>query len=340
MIISQSPYRVSFAGGGTDLPAFYLQEYGAVLSTAIDKHMYVTVSNRFDASIRVAYSKTEIADEVRDVQHTIVREALKLTRLNRHLEITTIGDVPAGTGMGSSSTLTVGLLHALYGYRGQIVSREKLANEACDIEINRLGKPIGKQDQYAAAFGGINYIRFNPDQSVQVEPVPCTAETLAELNSRFLLLYTNQRRDADTILQKQSDGTKDRMNVLREMRDLADAMRQTLAGDGDIDEFASLLHEGWLLKRSLGFGISNDMVDQWYDAARRAGAQGGKLLGAGGGGFVLLLAPPERHEAIREAMGCPRQLPIAVDQLGSRIIFISQRHAAVTPAPVAEAAMV
>lgn len=323
MIISQTPYRVSFAGGGTDLPAFYRQESGAVLSVAVRKHMYVALSRRFEPSVRVAYSKTEIASTRDEVQHTIVKAALELVDLGPHMEIVTIGDVPAGTGMGSSSTLTVGLLNALYAFKGQIRSAKSLAEEACRIEIDILGKPIGKQDQYAAAFGGLNYIRFNPDESVDVQPVPTAAETLAELERRIIVLYTEKKRDADTILQKQSDGTADRMRVLRDMRDLASEMRGVIAGRANLDEFARLLHVGWELKRSLGFGISDDSIDQAYEAARRAGAQGGKLLGAGGGGFLLLIAPPERHAAIREALGNPRDLAFGIDRLGSRIIFIS-----------------
>jgi len=325
MIISQTPYRVSFAGGGTDLPAFYEHEYGAVLSVGIGKHMYVTVSPRFDATTRVAYTKTEIADAIDEIEHTIVREALRITGLGRHLEITTIGDVPAGTGLGSSSTLTVGLLNALYAYEGSVTSHERLAREACDIEIDILGKPIGRQDQYAAAYGGLNYIRFLPDHTVEVEPVPCRPEALAELESRALMLYTNQQRDANLILEKQSAGTADRMTVLREMRELAAEMRVVLSGTGDIDEFARLLDVGWELKRSLGFGISSAFIDDWYRAAKDAGAQAGKLLGAGGGGFLLLLAPPERHEAIREALGRPRELEFSIDRRGSRIIFISEQ---------------
>jgi D-glycero-alpha-D-manno-heptose-7-phosphate kinase len=325
MIISCTPYRVSFAGGGTDLPAFYRREAGAVLSVAIQKHMYVTVSRRFESSIRVAYTKTEIAETIDAVEHTIVREALRLTGLDRHIEITTIGDLPAGTGMGSSSSLACGLLKALYAFKGQIVAAARLAEEACRIEIDILGKPIGRQDQYAAAYGGLNYIRFHGDHTVDVEPVPCLDATLAELERRAILLYTGQTRSADTILQKQGEGTADRMPTLRRMRDLADEMRHAIAGDGDLDRFAALLHEGWELKRSLGFGISQDQIDAWYEAARRAGAQGGKLLGAGGGGFLLLLAPPERHEAIRAALGRPREIPFAVDRLGARVIFISDQ---------------
>ena len=322
MIISQTPYRVSFAGGGTDLPAYYRREFGAVLSVTIDQHIYVTLHRRFESTIRVSYSRTEVAHTIDDVQHELVREAMRMVEIDEPLEITTIGDVPSGTGMGSSSSLTVGLLTALYGYRHRVVSPKLVAEQACQVEIDVLGKPIGRQDQYAAAFGGLNYFRFNPDDTVDVEPVPCRAETLAELERRTLLLYTGQTRDANVILEQQSSATKDRVDVLRAMRDLADEMRQSLAGEGDLDRFASMLHEGWELKRSLGFGISNDHINEWYATARRAGAVGGKLLGAGGGGFVLLIAPAWRHRAIREALGRPRELPFKVSRCGSRNIFI------------------
>ena len=322
MIISQTPYRVSFAGGGTDLPAYYRREFGAVLSVTIDQHIYVTLHRRFESTIRVSYSRTEVAHTIDDVQHELVREAMRMVEIDEPLEITTIGDVPSGTGMGSSSSLTVGLLTALYGYRHRVVSPKLVAEQACQIEIDVLGKPIGRQDQYAAAFGGLNYFRFNPDDTVDVEPVPCRAETLAELEKRTLLLYTGQTRDANVILEQQSSATKDRVDVLRAMRDLADEMRHSLAGEGDLDRFASFLHEGWELKRSLGFGISNDHINEWYATARRAGAVGGKLLGAGGGGFVLLIAPAWRHRAIREALGRPRELSFKVSRCGSRNIFI------------------
>jgi D-glycero-alpha-D-manno-heptose-7-phosphate kinase len=325
MIISQTPYRVSFAGGGTDLPAFYEREFGAVLSTTIDQHMYVTIHKRFENSIRIGYSKTEMADSVDAIQHDLVRECMKLVEIDESLEITTIGDVPAGTGMGSSSSLTAGLLNALYAYRGQVVGHEKLAEQACKIEIEVLKKPIGRQDQYAAAFGGLNYFRFNPNHTVEAEPVPCKPETLEELERRTLLLYTGQTRSADEILEKQSSGTADKMTVLRAMRDLADEMRKTIAGPaGDLDAFAELLHQGWELKKSLGFGISVRQVDEWYETARRNGATGGKLLGAGGGGFLLVMAPPWRHRAIREALGRPRELPFKIARHGSRNIFIQQ----------------
>jgi D-glycero-alpha-D-manno-heptose-7-phosphate kinase len=324
MIISQTPYRVSFAGGGTDLPAFYRREFGAVLSTTIDQHMYVTIHRRFENTIRIGYSKTEVADSVDAVQHELVREAMRMVEIDEPLEITTIGDVPAGTGMGSSSSLACGLLNALFAHKGQIAGHSKIAEMACRLEIDILRKPIGRQDQYAAAFGGLNYFRFNPDDTVDAEPVPCKPETLEELERRALLLYTGTTRSADEILQKQSTGTADKMTVLRAMRDLADEMRKSIAGAGDLDAFADLLHQGWELKRSLGFGISGQQVDEWYEAARRNGATGGKLLGAGGGGFLLVLAPPWRHRAIREALGRPKELPFKISRHGSRNIFIQQ----------------
>lgn len=270
MIISQTPYRVSFAGGGTDLPAYHRREFGAVLSTTIDHHIYVTLHRRFESTIRVSYSRTEVARTLDEVQHELVREAMRMVEIDEPLEVTTIGDVPSGTGMGSSSSLTVGLLSALYGYQYRVVSPKLLAEQACRIEIDILGKPIGRQDQYAAAFGGLNYIRFNTDDTVEIEPVPCRAETLTELEQRALLVYTGQTRDANPILAQQSNTARDQLNVLRAMRDVADEMRNALAGEGDVDRFAALLHEGWELKRSIGCGISNDQINEWYAVARRA----------------------------------------------------------------------
>lgn len=327
MIITQTPYRVSFAGGGTDLPAFYEHEAGAVLSVGIAHHMYITVSPRFEPSTRVAYSKVDIEDDIDNIDHTIAREVLRMTGLGPNIEITMVGDVPAGTGMGSSSSLSVGLLNALYAYKGQVSSPSRLAEKACEIEIDILGKPIGRQDQYAAAYGGVNYIRFNPDHSVDVEPVPCDPAFLHEIERHTLLLYTDQQRDADVILKKQSEGSVSKLTVLRQMRDLAGEMRLTMGGSGDIEAFGALLHQGWELKRSLGFGISNPQVDAWYTSARQAGAFGGKLLGAGGGGFLLVMAPPETHDAIRAATGHPKEIPFRIDRRGSRIIYISDRYA-------------
>lgn len=327
MIITQTPFRVSFAGGGTDLPAFYEHDFGAVLSVGVNHHMYITVSPRFEDTTRIAYSQVEVAETIDDIEHTIVREALRMTGLgDKGLEITTVGDVPAGTGMGSSSSFAVGLLNALYAHKGRITSPSALAERACDIEIDILGKPIGRQDQYAAAFGGVNYIRFNPDHTVEVEPVPVEPGFLEELERHIILLYTNQQRDADEILQKQSDGSADKITVLKQMRDLAGEMREAMGGGGNLSTFGDLLHQGWELKRSLGFGITNKGVDDWYKAARENGAMGGKLLGAGGGGFLMIMAPPYKHDAIRAACGHPRELPFSIDRRGSRVIHISDRY--------------
>ena len=234
MVISQTPYRVSFAGGGTDLPAFFKHEYGAVLSTTIDRHMYVTIHRRFEPSIRISYTKTETSTTIDEIQHDLVREAMRLTQIDEPLEITTIGDVPAGTGMGSSSSLTAGLLNALHAHRGQIIGRQHLAELACRLEIEILKKPIGRQDQYAAVFGGLNYIRFNPDDTVTVEPVPCRRETLDELERRTLLLYTGQTRDANEILKQQSHETVERMPVLpsKRLRSVRTCCTKLLSVDG------------------------------------------------------------------------------------------------------------
>jgi D-glycero-alpha-D-manno-heptose-7-phosphate kinase len=322
MIISRTPYRISFGGGGTDLPAFYREECGAVLSATIDRHIYVNIHPRFDANYRIAYSKTEIVTRVQDMQHELVREALRLTETNEPLEITTIGDVPAGTGMGSSSSLTVGLLVALYGYQGRIVSSERLASEACRIEIDVLKKPIGRQDQYAAAYGGLNLIRFHEDSSVVVEPVVCRPEMLEALESHLLVLYTNTSRKADTILKKQQDTTPKHTSTLRQMRDIAEQMRSTLSESNSLEEFSNLLAQGWRLKSSLGCGITNGQIDEMYNAALGCGAWSGKLLGAGGGGFLLLLAPPESHQAIWERLKRPTRLPVHFTRRGGQTILV------------------
>lgn len=321
MIISRTPFRISFAGGGTDLPAFYEEDYGAVFSLTLKKYLYVNVSQRFEPTIRVSYSKTEITETVEQLEHTIVKEALRKTGLADSIEVVTISDIPAGTGMGSSSSLTVGVLKALYGHNGYLTTAEQLAEEACEIEMDILQKPIGKQDQYSAAFGGINYIKFNANGTVNVEPIVCSRSTIEDLESQIVLYYTGQKRSADQILQKQSAGTKEKLSVLKQMRDIAFEMTQALTGRVDMNQFASLLHEGWLLKKSLGFGIANPQINDLYDTAMKLGARGGKLLGAGGGGFLLIMAPKDVHSKISDVFGNPKQIPLEVEPIGSQIIF-------------------
>jgi D-glycero-alpha-D-manno-heptose-7-phosphate kinase len=324
MIISKTPLRMSFVGGGSDLPSFYREHGGAVLSTAIDKYLYITVNKRFDDSYRISYSRTEEVPSIDDVQHPLARECLRLTGCTEGVEVTSIADIPArGTGLGSSSSFVVGLLHALHAYCGRYVSAGRLAEEACRIEIEKCGEPIGKQDQYAAAFGGLNVIRFRPDDHVDVEPVVCRPGVLVELQSQLLTFYTGATRSASALLAKQSQDVaadQAKQRCLLRMVALVDESRRALQA-GNLEEFGSLLDENWRLKASLTAGITNEQVDRWYRLAREAGAWGGKLLGAGEGGFLLVHAPVERHAAVHRALGEIRHVPLGFERNGSQIIF-------------------
>lgn len=327
MIIVRVPLRISFAGGGSDLPAFYRQEPGAVVSTAIDKYIYITVNKKFDHQIRASYSVTEIVDRVDQLRHELIRESLSLLGLDGGIEITSISDVPSrGTGLGSSSSYTIGLLHALHAYAGRHVGAERLAREACKIEIERCGKPIGKQDQYIAAYGGLQYIQFNPDESVFVDPIICGRETKARLQERLLMLYTGITRSADDVLSEQQRNTQHdpaRRQNLRAMTQQATDLRAALCHN-DLRAFGELLHEGWVLKRSLASGISSAVIDGWYERARDHGAIGGKILGAGGGGFLLLYAPAERHAEICAALADLRPIPFRFEPQGSKVIYVEE----------------
>lgn len=324
MIISRTPLRMSFVGGGSDLPAFYRHQKGAVLSTAIDKYVYVNVNKKFDNGIRIAYSKNEEVDSVDKIEHRLVRAGMELVGLDGGIEITTIADIPSkGTGLGSSSSFTVGLLHALNAYKGRYVSGEHLGEASCKIEIEMCGEPIGKQDQYAAAFGGFNLIEFCPDESVVVSPLICDPRTVKELESNILLFYTGITRSASALLKQQSDDIANddaKQQTLQKMVQLAYDMRDELQNN-NVDAFGDILHENWMLKKSITSGISTSFIDDWYDAARRAGATGGKILGAGAGGFLMLYAPKDCHGAIKAALPELREIPIGFEPLGSRIIF-------------------
>lgn len=325
MIISRTPLRVSFVGGGSDLPSFYEHEPGAVVSTAIDKYIYITVNKKFDKKIRASYSITEFVDEPDQLKHELIREALKLLKINGGIEITSISDIPSrGTGLGSSSTYTVGLLNALYAYKGKYAPVERLASEACKIEIDFCGKPIGKQDQYAAAYGGLNYIQFNPDESVFVDPIICKPETKQKLEENLLMLYTGITRKADNILENQCRnvrGKVEKRRCLSRMVSLAGDLRDALRNN-DLSSFGGLLHQNWLEKKTLAGGISNPRIDKWYETARRKGAVGGKILGAGGGGFLLLYAPKSKHKVITEALSELRPVGIKLEPQGSKIIYV------------------
>ena len=327
MIICRTPLRISFAGGGTDLPAFSREESGAVLSTTIDKYIYVVANRRFEPEIRVSYSKTEIVQNVADIQHDLVRESLRVTGLPSHLEILTMADIPAGAGLGSSSSVTVGLLNALYAFQGRLRSPEELAHEACEIEIDIIGKPIGKHDQYAAAYGGLRFFQFENDGNVRVEPVVCTAEVLAELQRNLIIFFTGMTRSADTILEVQSANVASNdiiRNHLRQMKALAFELRSVLAGEHPLDRFGAILHSGWQLKKQAAEGISNPSIEEWYDRAMSAGALGGKLLGAGGGGCLLFYCPYERQNQIRSALSELPEIHFRFEPEGSKITFIGR----------------
>jgi D-glycero-alpha-D-manno-heptose-7-phosphate kinase len=327
MIISRTPLRVSFAGGGSDLPAFYQHEPGAVVSTAINQYIYITVNKKFDRQIRASYSVTEMVDSVDELKHELIREALKMAHLDGGIEITSISDIPSrGTGLGSSSTYTVGLLNALNAFAGRYAGAERLAREACEIEIERCGNPIGKQDQYIAAYGGLQFIQFNPDGSVFVDPVIFKPETRRTLEQRLLLMYTGLTRSANQILEEQQRNTEksdQQRQILRAMTGLAQELQAALARD-DLDPFGEILDRGWLLKRQLAQQISNNVIDEWYERAKRSGAMGGKLLGAGGGGFLLLYACPECHAAIIRALPELRPFAFKFEPQGSKIIYVEE----------------
>jgi D-glycero-alpha-D-manno-heptose-7-phosphate kinase len=327
MIISRTPLRISFVGGGSDLPAFYQQEAGAVVSTAINKYIYITVNPKFDGQIRASYSRTEIVSHANELKHELIREALKVVRIDGGIEITSISDIPSrGTGLGSSSTYTVGLLNALYAYRNYFAGSERLAREACMIEIERCGKPIGKQDQYIAAYGGLKFIRFNSDENVFVDPIVCAPETRERLQEGLLMLYTGLVRSADDILCEQSHNTQtdeEKRASLRRMVDLAEQMREALLCN-DLGGFGEVLHAGWTEKRKLASGITKPCIDGWYERARAHGAIGGKILGAGGGGFLLLYASPERHPEICEALPELRPIDFCFSQQGSKLIYVEE----------------
>ncbi len=325
MIIVQTPLRISFFGGGTDFPSFFMEEGGCVLSSAIDKYIFVSVKERFDNKLRVGYTQTEMVDSVDEIQHQLIREALRMTGIRSSIEVTTMGDIPSeGSGLGSSSTVTVGALHALYTYLGEIVSAEKLARDACNIEMDILKKPIGIQDQYIAAYGNLRYFEFMPDGQVTVEKVPLDTETRRGFNDRFLLFFTGVSRRADNILREQKENIKDRIAILREIKQMVHEARMLLAS-GDFDAFGLLMHESWKLKKSLAGSITNGAIDDLYELARRSGAIGGKITGAGGGGFLLLYVPYEKQLSVRKALCELQELPFRLESDGTKVIFNYRR---------------
>lgn len=323
MIVSKTPLRMSFVGGGSDLPAYYREESGAVLSTTIDKYMYICVNRKFDGHIRVSYTRTEEVETASDIQHPLVREALDIVGIRGGIEIASMADIPSqGSGLGSSSTYTVGLLNALFAYRGQYASRELLARLACDIEIGRCKEPIGKQDQYAASFGGLNLIRFHPDETVSVDPVICSPAVLANLEASTLVLFTGRTRSASAVLAQQSAAMRDldRRQLMRRMVQIAFDFKRELES-GRLESVGSLLDENWRLKAQMSTGISDSQIDDWYATGIANGALGGKLLGAGNGGFMMFFAPPDQHPRIVKALPGLQPVKFHFDRNGAQIVF-------------------
>lgn len=325
MIIVQTPLRVSLFGGGTDFRSFFLNEGGCVLSSAIDKYIFVTIKRRFDQKLRVGYNLTEMVDHVSEIKHELIREAFYTAGIERGVEITTMGDIPSkGSGLGSSSTVTVGALHAMYALKGEIVTAECLARQACEIEIDRLGKPIGIQDQYIAAFGGLRFMEFTISGEVLIQKIELTPSQKRRLNENLMLFFTGITRRSDTILNEQEKNIKDRSSVLLEMKRMAYSARDEIQ-IGNIDAIGELLHKSWRLKKQLASKVSNGKIDEIYESAIRAGAIGGKITGAGGGGFLLLYCPFEKQDIVRSTLSSLQELPFQLESDGSKVIFNYQR---------------
>jgi D-glycero-alpha-D-manno-heptose-7-phosphate kinase len=327
MIISRTPFRISFVGGGTDLRSFYSEEPGQVLSTSIDKYIYVVVKRQVgivEYKYRVNWSKVEFCNDIEDIEHPIVREALKLFKIDFPLEITTFSDIPSNTGLGSSSAFCVGLVHALYALCGKYATKHTLASEAGSIEVDVLLRTMGKQDHFASAYGDLNIFTFNSDETVVTEPVFYTSEVKRSLERNLMLFFTGLKRDASEVLESQYKVTHTKRAVLAKMRDLVNPLRDVLSGNQDMRRFGKILHEGWLLKKSITDDISNKQIDNYYEKALQAGAIGGKLLGAGGGGFLLLYVEPKNQVKVTSALKELFCLDVKLDAGGTRITYYDQ----------------
>lgn len=323
MIISRTPFRISLAGGGSDLPEYYRAGAGCVTAFSIASHMYITVNKRFDHTLRVGYSKMEVVNSIEELQHPLVKATLKYVGITNSIEITSMADIPAQTGIGSSASFLVGLLNALYAYKGVHASAERLAREACEIEMDILREPVGKQDQYMAAFGGLRHLEFNADETVFTSPVICSTATRNEVMRHLQLYYTGVSRPAASVLTEQKANTSAKRDLLDKMTDQARQIRDILQGGVRLAQIGEILHEGWLLKRQLASNISNQSIDECYERAIKAGALGGKILGAGGGGFLLVFVEWQNQGRVEEALADMKQIPISFDPQGSRIIYVS-----------------
>lgn len=324
MIVTRTPYRISFIGGGSDLPVFYKKSPGTVISTAINKYVYISIHPSFNPAITtVRCGEVEVANKVEEISHPIVKAALKKLGV-QGVEITSVSDIPAQTGLGSSSSFTVGLLQGLYAYLGKERTHEELAQEACEIEIGILRAPIGKQDQYAAAYGGLNQYKFKSDNTVEAEAIKMSRKSLEELESSLLLFFTGITRSASKVLSEQSENlisNENKTKALQSMLDMIPSLRSELQ-KGNIDCLGEYLDRGWQIKRSLAKSISNAEIDEIYSRARKLGAQGGKLLGAGGGGFFLFYCHKDSQKNLIDNLGL-RYMNVKFDQQGAKVVFSS-----------------
>lgn len=326
MIITKTPFRISFCGGGSDMADFYRKYGGCVLSTSINRYMYITMHPYFDKNrTALKYSKTEIVENIEHIEHSIFKYILNEKGISG-VEIVSTADVPSGAGLGSSSSFTVGLLHTIYCYQGKYVSKARLAEEACTVEIDKLGNPIGKQDQYAAAFGGLNFISFHKDDTVSVEPIVTKSETVKKLQDNLVMFYTGLTHDANKILaeQKSNLSESNSQNNLIQMCELAKQMKYALENN-DLSNFGNILNEGWHRKRELAGRISNPKIDEIYDIALQNGAIGGKLLGAGGGGFLLFYCPENKQAQLEKRLGLER-FDFRFEHDGSSVIYIGDKY--------------
>ena len=326
MIITQTPLRVSFVGGGTDIPEYYRNNGGgAVISTAIDKYIFVIVKERFDDSIRLGYSRTEMVDSVDEIKHELVRECMRKVGVRMGIEIGTLGDIPStGSGLGSSSSVTVGVLNALYLYIGEPRAPQVVAEQACEIEIDILGKPIGKQDQYAAALGNMNVLNFLADGRVEIERIKLSDRAQTTLNSNLLLFYTGIARKSSDILQEQKAEIPNKVELLGTMKDMVANVKSCFL-NGEVDQLGPFLHQGWLCKKQLAGGITNPRINSLYEKALSAGATGGKVAGAGGGGFLLVYCPNGKQDDVRNALSQYRELPFRFEKYGTKSIYSMTR---------------
>ena len=329
MIISRTPFRLSFFGGGTDYPGWYRKHGGAVLAATIDKYCYINARYLppfFEHRYCIIYSKMEYCQTVEEINHPAVREVIRFLNIERGLEIHHDGDLPARSGMGSSSAFTVGLLHALHALSGRMTSKSQLALESVHLEQEILKETVGSQDQVLAAYGGLNHVSFLENGEISVRPITIAADRIKELNSHLMLFYTGIKRTASTIADTFVNDLDRRRRQLRIMKDLVDEGLAVLNSQQDLTPFGELLHEAWQAKRSLSPSVSNSEVDDLYQAAIAAGALGGKLTGAGGGGFLLLFVPPERQERVRANLHQLIHVPFKFEFSGSQILFADREQ--------------